>query len=401
MNNRILDILTTMRNDYGADIFLNVTKANNMLKDLAPDLPKERLQVRNILEMGGYAELSKAESAYPLVKNKLIKAYADTYCVDNSVAAWTVELIAAIAGYEAVLSEMESVFAKPAILGYNAKYRNLLAAGMYHSVALKTDGTVLAIGNNECGQCDVESWRNITAVGAGGFHTIGVKRDSTVIAAGDNLEGQCNVSEWESIISVCASSRHTVGLRSDGRVVACGRNKDGECEVGHWRNIVSIMADFGSTYGIKRDGSAVAAGDIPYDRYDVTALSNIKALAGMRHRNLMLALKEDGTAVKPKRSATKWSDISAIESTKDCFIGLTKAGRVKVLEYYWASSGIECNLDDWNNIIAIAAGGHHVLGLTSDGRVLSSLLDNDLQNDEGQCAVEDFTGIGFGQFMEE
>lgn len=390
MNNEILNIISKMRDDYGDDIFLNPGRANNMLKDLAPDMPKERLQIRNILEMGAYTQLKRAETDLPLIKNKLVRAYADTYCVDADVAAWTVELISAAAGYGAGLGALPAV-EKP-LLTFDPKYRNALGAGMYHSVALRSDGTVHAAGNNECGQCNVGHWRNVTAVAAGGFHTAAVKRDGTVLAAGDNLEGQCEVGDWSDIISLHASSRHTVGLRADGRVVACGRNKNSECDVGHWRNIVGIAVDFGGTYGIKSDGTVVAVGDIPYDRYDVTALSNVSALAGMRHRGLMLALKRDGAAVKP-RGAAKWPGMVALAATRDCFIGLTNSGKVKILEYYWASSGVECNLDGWNNIIAIAAGGHHALGLRADGTVMAAMLDSDPQNDEGQCEGE-FSGVG-------
>ena len=34
-----------------------------------------------------------------------------------------------------------------------------LAAGHRHTVGLKSDGTVTAVGDNKYGQCDVSSWR--------------------------------------------------------------------------------------------------------------------------------------------------------------------------------------------------------------------------------------------------
>ncbi|MBR0205243.1 MAG: TIR domain-containing protein [Clostridia bacterium] len=39
--------------------------------------------------------------------------------------------------------------------------RNAIAAGSYHTVGLKADGTVVAVGYNEYGQCDVSDWKNI------------------------------------------------------------------------------------------------------------------------------------------------------------------------------------------------------------------------------------------------
>ena len=43
--------------------------------------------------------------------------------------------------------------------------RYMIAAGRCHTVGLKSDGTVVAVGNNEFGQCDVGSWRDIRLPG--------------------------------------------------------------------------------------------------------------------------------------------------------------------------------------------------------------------------------------------
>ena len=47
---------------------------------------------------------------------------------------------------------------------------------------------------------------------AGGFHTVGIKYDGTVVATGRNDEGQCNVGGWTNITQVAAGFSHTVGL---------------------------------------------------------------------------------------------------------------------------------------------------------------------------------------------
>jgi hypothetical protein len=59
-------------------------------------------------------------------------------------------------------------------------------------------------------------------VAAGGFFTVGLKSDRTVIAVGDNSYGQCNVGGWTDITQVAAGGAHTVGLKTDGTVVAVG-----------------------------------------------------------------------------------------------------------------------------------------------------------------------------------
>ncbi|HEX7058218.1 MAG TPA: RCC1 domain-containing protein, partial [Bacilli bacterium] len=48
--------------------------------------------------------------------------------------------------------------------------KHAIAAGCRHTVGLKADGTVVAVGNNRYGQCDVSGWRNIVAIAAGNVH---------------------------------------------------------------------------------------------------------------------------------------------------------------------------------------------------------------------------------------
>jgi hypothetical protein len=38
---------------------------------------------------------------------------------------------------------------------------------------------------------------NIIQVDAGGWHTVGLRSDGTVVAVGDNTSGQCNVGGWD------------------------------------------------------------------------------------------------------------------------------------------------------------------------------------------------------------
>src|SRR4030065_497411 len=67
-----------------------------------------------------------------------------------------------------------------------------LAAGGRHTVGILPDGTVVAMGKNDEGQCDVGGWTNITQIAAGGAHTVGLK-NGTVVATGRNNEGRRSV----------------------------------------------------------------------------------------------------------------------------------------------------------------------------------------------------------------
>jgi alpha-tubulin suppressor-like RCC1 family protein len=110
----------------------------------------------------------------------------------------------------------------------------MVAAAPHHTVGLKSDGRVVAVGTNYSGQLNVGSWTNIVQVAAGYRHTVGLRSDGRVVAVGLNDEGQLNVSSWTDIVQVAAGHDHTVGLKSDGRVVAVGYNYNGQCNVLDW-----------------------------------------------------------------------------------------------------------------------------------------------------------------------
>ena len=94
---------------------------------------------------------------------------------------------------------MDYISPKEAALKVKRWAKDTIAAGLRHTVGLRSDGTVAAVGWNEYGQCNVSDWCHIVAVAAGCAHTIGLKSDGTVIAVGDNEYGQCDVSSWRGI----------------------------------------------------------------------------------------------------------------------------------------------------------------------------------------------------------
>ena len=49
------------------------------------------------------------------------------------------------------------------------------------------------------GECYVSGWTDIVAVSTGFLHTVGLKRDGTVVAVGNNEYGQCDVGDWTGI----------------------------------------------------------------------------------------------------------------------------------------------------------------------------------------------------------
>ena len=154
--------------------------------------------------------------------------------------------------------------------------RPTIAAGSLHTVALRTDGTVVAVGRNYEGQCDVSEWTDIVAVSAGSDFTVGLRADGTVVAVGDNGIGQCDISGWTDIVAVSASSGHTVGLRADGTVVAVGDNLGGTGNVSEWTDIVAISAGGMHSVGLRSNGTVIAVGYKEYGQCDVSDWTDIK-----------------------------------------------------------------------------------------------------------------------------
>jgi len=171
----------------------------------------------------------------------------------------------------------------------------MVAAGWSHTLGLKSDGTLVAVGWNDFGQCEVGSWTDITQVSANRVHTVGLKSDSTVVAVGLNDNGQCNVGSWTDIIQVASGVYHTVGLKSDGTVVTAGDNYLGQCDVGGWTGITQVTACWQHSVGLEFDNTVVAVGLNDYGQCEVgNWIHIIQVAAGWLHT---VGLKSDGTLV--------------------------------------------------------------------------------------------------------
>lgn len=267
--------------------------------------------------------------------------------------------------------------------------RDTVAAGIWHTVGLKANGTVVAMGYNYYGQCDVDDWTDIVAISAGGYYTVGLKADGTVVAVGYNTDGQCEVSDWRDIVAISAGNRHTVGLKADGTVVAVGYNTDGRCNVSDWTNVAAISAGYGHTVGLKSDGTVVAVGDNSYDQCNVSDWRDIVAVsAGKCHT---VGLKADGTVVAVDKNdnhrcdASDWTDIVAISAGSNRMVGLKADGTVVAVGYNYDG---RCDVSDWADIVAVSAGEYHTVGLKADGTVVAVGYNSD-----GQCDVSGWTNI--------
>ena len=227
----------------------------------------------------------------------------------------------------------------------------IITAGSNNTVGLKADGTVVAVGSDYKGKCDVSNWKDIVEISAGYNHTVGLKADGTVVAVGINNSCQCDVSTWKDIVEISTGYYHTVGLKSDGTVVAVGGNDYGQCDVFNWNDIIAISAGYNHTVGLKSNGTVVAVGGNDYGQCDVSNWNDIIAIsAGYYH---IVGLKTDGTVVAAGNNNYE-----------------------------------QCNVYDWKDIVKISAGYYHTVGLKSDGTVVAVG-----GNGFGQCNVSGWNDI--------
>ncbi len=257
-----------------------------------------------------------------------------------------------------------------------------IAAGTIHSLALKSDGTVVAWGcaASTSGQCNVPSGlTGVTAIAAGASNSLALRSDGTVVAWGcgnPNFDaGQCDVpSDLSGVTAISASDHHSLALKSDGTVVAWGCGAPlgysmdfGQCDVpAGLTGVTAIAAGYRDSLALKSDGTVVAWGCAPggdHGQCDVpSGLSGVTAIAaGVAHS---LALKDDGTVVA------------------------------------WGCPGGaygQCDVPvDLSGVVAIAAGAWHSLALKSDGTVVAwgCGTASGFSSDFGQCSVPDgLTGV--------
>ena len=65
-----------------------------------------------------------------------------------------------------------------------------IAAGAYHSLALRGDGSLVAWGWNDYGQTDVPEGDDFVAIAAGHFHSLALRKNGSVAMWGVNPIGQ-------------------------------------------------------------------------------------------------------------------------------------------------------------------------------------------------------------------
>jgi hypothetical protein len=155
-----------------------------------------------------------------------------------------------------------------------------IAAGTYHSLALKSDGTVVAWGcgtafgnSGDYGQCRVPSGLSgVTAIAAGFFHSLALRRDGTLVAWGCGIDfGQCAVPGGLSgVTAIAAGWNHSLALKRDGSMVAWGcrvGGNAGQCSVPSGLCVTAIAAGFAHSLALAKACQTITFGELANKTY--------------------------------------------------------------------------------------------------------------------------------------
>ncbi len=180
----------------------------------------------------------------------------------------------------------------------------IAAGGVYgnvqsHSLALKSDGTVVGWGSNNSGQATIlTGLSGVTAIAAGGYHSLALKSDGMVVGWGSNSSSQATIpSGLSGVTAIAAGGSHSLALKSDGTVVGWGNNTSGQTTIpAGLSGVIAIAAGSSHSLALKSDGTVVGWGSNGSGQRTIPAgLSGVGAIAaGGSHS---LALKSNGTIV--------------------------------------------------------------------------------------------------------
>jgi hypothetical protein len=224
-----------------------------------------------------------------------------------------------------------------------------IAAGTEHSLALLSNGTVMAWGGNISGQLGdgshadndvpiaVSGLSAVRAIAAGELFSLALLANGTVVAWGSGVDGQLGDGAYRSsdipvavtglsgVTAIAAGGRHALAVLSNGTMMAWGDNESGQ--LGN---------------GDSADGSS----DVPVAVQGITKA--VAASAGEEHS---VALLKNG-------SVMAWGDN-----------GFFQLARPNGFPGGVGSSDVPLPITGIGKAAAIAAGGLFTLALTSTGTV--------------------------------
>lgn len=395
---------------YGVEILRDGRKLVSLFADLAPELEQERNLLRIAAESGVYKDIlatnneseSEKHSCVARCTLKLQSKYFMQSEWSEKVVFWLTDYLGwnvkmqtapppapnsvqnvtspkPVPQQSAVVTPKQTLAIEPSREVIRAReYQKRIAIGMpynyekerltQHIVGILKDGTVIAVGDNSHGQCNVSDWRDVVAVAAGEKITIGIKKDGSVIYAGLK---RCDddFDLWTDITDIAISEhvygRTVYGLKKDGTVVTSSPHLGQRAA---WNDIVALSASSQHIVGLKKDGTVVSSGC--YNE-NVPKLRNIVAISS-RFSNVV-ALRQNGTVTETPLCLYKqenWTDIIAVSSNFYIRVGLKKDGTVIAIGN---DKKTIRTVSKWKDIVAVwVAGYDFIIGLKKDGTLITT-----------------------------
>ncbi len=286
----------------------------------------------------------------------------------------------------------ESGLSSSNIVSANYKITGMVAAGPYHTVSLKSDGTVWTWGDNSSGQLgdgtlvnksapiQVSGLTNVVSVACGGFHALALKNDGTVWGWGLNQNGQLGdgtttqkitpvqVSGLTNVIMISSRGEHSMALKEDGTLWGWGLNQNGQLgdgtttqrnspiQVSGLTNVTSVACGLNHAIAFKGDGTVWTWGKNSYGQLGdgTTTQRTTPAVVNGLGSVASVAAGVDHTLVI-MTNGTVWTWGSNANGQLGDGTTIDKAFPVQV-------SGL-------SGVLSVSVGLTHTLALMSDGTV--------------------------------
>jgi alpha-tubulin suppressor-like RCC1 family protein len=261
-----------------------------------------------------------------------------------------------------------------------------IAAGAAFNDAVLSNGNVIAWGNiatNYGAATDATNVpanaTNVAAISAANFHSLALRTDGTVVGWGDYTEnGELPPPGGLSgVVAIAAGSDHDLAVESGGTVVAWGGNDSGQCNVpAGLSGVVAVSAAWDFSLALKGDGTVVAWGDDTFGETDVpSGLSNVVAIA----------------AGGNPFSSEGYPPVYPPWDTAVFGLALTKDGRVVT----WGSGLVTDVPESMTNVFAIAAGNFHAIALRT-GPLNPVIIQQPVDQYQAAGGSVTFTALGQG-----
>lgn len=258
-----------------------------------------------------------------------------------------------------------------------------ITGGLYHNIALKSDGTVWAWGQNSYGQLGnntttdsstplvISGLSDVIEISSGMHHNMALKNDKTVWVWGWNAKGQLGnnttsdslvpiqVQGLENVKTISSGGKFSMALKEDGTVWTWGYNLGGQLgdgtkiekhtpvKIPSISNISKIMAGPTHSYVIQNNGTIWTWGSEYMGEHGL----------GTKNQNRLTPVKLNGL-----------NNLKYIFPCTYHSVALLENGSV----WIWGYDGVETRLTPTrmstiNNVDTLISGNNHTFAIKKDG----------------------------------